>query len=146
MSVFIERWLLCKGWRFSWLCFAFPPPCVGVRISLRVCPRAGSRPEGGLGSWGPGLTGTRKKVEESEVAQSCPTLCNPMDCSLPGSSVRGIFPGKNTGVSCHSLLQRSFPTLRSNLGLLLCRQILYYLSHQGSAISIYINICNLYST
>ena len=27
----------------------------------------------------------------SEVAQSCPTLCNPMDCSLPGSSVHGIF-------------------------------------------------------
>ena len=28
---------------------------------------------------------------ESEVAQSCPTLCNPMECSLPGSSVYGIF-------------------------------------------------------
>ena len=27
----------------------------------------------------------------SEVAQSCPTLCNPMDCSLPGSSIHGIF-------------------------------------------------------
>ena len=27
----------------------------------------------------------------SEVAQSCPTLCNPMDCILPGSSVHGIF-------------------------------------------------------
>ena len=27
----------------------------------------------------------------SEVAQLCPTLCNPMDCSLPGSSVHGIF-------------------------------------------------------
>ena len=32
------------------------------------------------------------KVEsESEVAQSCPTLSNPMDCSLPGSSIHGIF-------------------------------------------------------
>ena len=28
-----------------------------------------------------------------------------MDCSLPGSSVHGIFPGKNTGVGCHFLLQ-----------------------------------------
>ena len=28
---------------------------------------------------------------ESEVAQSCPTVCNPMDCSLPRSSVHGIF-------------------------------------------------------
>ena len=31
------------------------------------------------------------KEKESEVAQSCPTLCDPMDCSLPGSSVHGIF-------------------------------------------------------
>ena len=29
--------------------------------------------------------------------QSCLTLCNPIDCSLPGSSVHGIFPGQNTG-------------------------------------------------
>ena len=29
--------------------------------------------------------------KESEVAQSCPTLCDPMDCSLPGFSVHGIF-------------------------------------------------------
>ena len=28
---------------------------------------------------------------ESEVSQSCPTLCDPMDCSLPGSSVHGVF-------------------------------------------------------
>ena len=35
------------------------------------------------------------KVEsESEVAQSCPTPCNPMDCSLPGSSVHGIFQAR----------------------------------------------------
>ena len=35
------------------------------------------------------------KVEsESEVAQSCPTLCDPMDCSLPGSSVHGIFQAR----------------------------------------------------
>ena len=32
-----------------------------------------------------------KKESESEVAQSCPTFCDPMDCSLPGSSVHGIF-------------------------------------------------------
>jgi len=31
------------------------------------------------------------KESESEVAQSCPTLCDPMDCSLPGFSVHGIF-------------------------------------------------------
>ena len=31
------------------------------------------------------------RESESEVAQSCPTLCDPMDCSLPGSSVHGIL-------------------------------------------------------
>ena len=65
------------------------------------------------------------------VAQSCPTHCNPMDHSLPGSSVHGVSPGKNTGVGCHALLQGIFPTQGSNPGLLHCRRILYHLSHQG---------------
>ena len=104
------------------------------------------------------------------VAQSCPILCDPMDCSLPGSSVHGIslcvcvcvcvyvtcsvmsdflqphamqltrllcpwdFPGKNTEVSHHFLLQGIFPTQGSNPGLSHCRQILYYLSHQRSPV------------
>ena len=32
-----------------------------------------------------------KVKSESEVTQLCPTLCDPMDCSLPGSSIHGIF-------------------------------------------------------
>ena len=48
------------------------------------------------------------------VAQSCLTLCNPTDCRLPGSSVHGESPGKNTGVGCHALLQGIFPTPGSN--------------------------------
>ena len=66
------------------------------------------------------------------VAQSCTTLCDPKDCSPPGSPVHGIFLGKNTGVDCHALLQRIVSTQGSNLGLLHCRQILYHLSYQGS--------------
>ena len=64
------------------------------------------------------------------VAQSCLTLCNHMDCSLPGSSVHGDSPGKNTRMGCHALLQGIFPTQRSNPGLLHCRWILYQLSQQ----------------
>ena len=37
------------------------------------------------------------------VAQSCLTLCDPMDCSPAGSSVHGNSPGKNTGVGCHAI-------------------------------------------
>jgi len=35
-----------------------------------------------------------KGKSEREVAQSCPTLCNPMVCSLPGSSIHGIFQAR----------------------------------------------------
>ena len=48
------------------------------------------------------------------VALSCPTLCNPVDRSPPGSSIHGDSPGKNTGVDCHVLLQGIFPTQGSN--------------------------------
>ena len=54
------------------------------------------------------------------VAQLCPTLCDPMDCSLPGSSVHAS--GKNTGVGCRFLLQGIFPTQGSNTCLLHCDQ------------------------
>ena len=51
-----------------------------------------------------------------------------MDCSPPGSFVRGDSLGKNTGVGCHALLQGIFPTQGSNSGLPHCRWILYRLS------------------
>ena len=38
-----------------------------------------------------------KVKSESEIAQSCPTLSNPMDCSLPGSSIHGIFQARVMG-------------------------------------------------
>ena len=44
------------------------------------------------------------------VTPLCPTLCDPIYCSSPGSSIHGIPPGKNTGVGCHSLLQGIFWT------------------------------------
>ena len=64
-----------------------------------------------------------------KIAQSYPTLCNPMDLYIysPWNS-----PGQNTRVGSLSLLQEIFPTQGSNPGLLHCRRILYQLSHQGS--------------
>ena len=50
--------------------------------------------------------------------QSCPTLCNPMDCSSPDSSVHGDSPGKNTGVGSCALLQGSSLTQGLNPRLL----------------------------
>ena len=63
------------------------------------------------------------------VAQSCQTLCDLMDCSLPGTSVRGIFQARVLEWVGISFSRRSSsPTDRT--WLLNCRQILYCLIHQ----------------
>ena len=78
------------------------------------------------GSW----KGSYRK-KESEVAQSCPTLCDPMDCKPTRLLCPWDFPGKGAGVGCYFLLQGIFPTQELNLGFMHCRQVLYPLSHQG---------------
>ena len=45
----------------------------------------------------------------AQLLQSCPTVCDPMDYSPPGSSVHGDSPGKTTEVGCHALLQGNLP-------------------------------------
>src|SRR5574337_1150624 len=57
-----------------------------------------------------------KVKSESEVIQSCPTLCDPMDCSPPGSSVRGIFQAR--------VLEWGAPSLKQEL---LCSPV--YMDH-----------------
>ena len=47
-----------------------------------------------IGNWIRGIVCLTPGESESEVAQSCPTLCDPMDCSPPGSSVHGIFQAR----------------------------------------------------
>ena len=63
----------------------------------------------------------------SKVIQSCLTLCDPMDCSLQGSSVHGIFQA--TGMDCHFLLQGNLPDPGIEPG---SPALLYHLSNQGS--------------
>ena len=64
------------------------------------------------------------------VAQLCPTLVTPWTVARQVSLSMG-FSSKNTGVDCHSFLQRNFPTQGTNLGLLHCRQVLYHLSYRA---------------
>ena len=66
------------------------------------------------------------------VIQSCPTLRDHMDCSLPGSSVHGTLQANLQEWVAIPFSRGFFPTQGSNLGLLHSRQILYHLSHQGS--------------
>ena len=55
-----------------------------------------------------------KVKSESEVAQSCPSLCDPMDCSLPGSSTHRIFQARvlEWGVIAFSVTGVSIPILQ----------------------------------
>ena len=71
---------------------------------VRLCDPIDGSPPGSPRPWdSPGkntgvgchfLLQCRKEKSESEVAQSCPTLHDPMDCSLPGSSVYGSFQAR----------------------------------------------------
>ena len=64
--------------------------------------------------------------EKSEITQSCPTLCDPTDCSLPGSSIHGIFQARILEWVAIFLLQEIFPTQGLNPGLPHCRQTIGY--------------------
>ena len=72
-------------------------------------------------------------VSIMKVAQPCLTLCDPIGCSWPGSSVHGILHARI--LEWGSLLQGVVPTQGSNPGLPHCRRVLYHLSHQGSPIT-----------
>ena len=71
-------------------------------------------------------------VKESVKSLSRVWLCDPIDGGPTKLLHLWDFPGKNTGVGCHFLLQEIFLTQGLNLGVLHCRQMLYRLSHQGS--------------
>ena len=71
------------------------------------------------------------------VAQLCPTLCHPMDCSPPASSVRRISQAR---ILKWIAIPFSRGSSQLRYQILHCRCILYCLSHQGSPI---INICGI---
>ena len=73
-----------------------------------------------------------KVKSESEVAQLCPTLCNPMDCSPPGSSVHGILQARILECVAISFSRESSLAQGLNLCLPHCRQNFCQLSHEGS--------------
>ena len=65
------------------------------------------------------------------LTQLCPTLCDPMDCSPPDSSIHGILQARILDWVAIPFLQGIFPIQGSKPSLLHCRQILYSLSLQG---------------
>ena len=74
----------------------------------------------------------RLNENEESVAQSCPTLADPVACSPPGSSVHGILQARRLEWVAILSSPGALPPQGSNPGLPHCRQILNQLSHQGS--------------
>ena len=83
----------------------------------------------GVGCLSPTFTKWKVKLL---VPQSFPTLCDPMDCSLPVSSIHGISQTKILEWVAIPFSRRIFLIQGLKPGLLHCRQILYCLSHPGS--------------
>ena len=83
----------------------------------------------------------------AQLLQSCPTLCDSVDCGPQDSSVHGDSPGKNTGVECHDFLQWIFPTQGLNLHLL---GLLHWqvgslpLVPHGKPINVYMCVTSIY--
>ena len=129
-----------SGLENSMDCIVFLTPCtlsdsVDCSLARLLCPRGFSRQEYGSGlpfppsgdlpdpgikprsPASPALAGRFFYHLANPKYSSCVcespsvmSLCDPKDCSPPGSSIHGNFPGKNTGVGCHALLQEIFPT------------------------------------
>ena len=84
-----------------------------------------------------------KVKSESEVAQSCPTLSDPMDGSLPGSSIHGIFQARVLEWGAMAFSRGSpQPRDRTQVSCIVSKT-LYRLSHQGSPQSITIMAPNV---
>ena len=94
--------------------------CATPQMAAHQAPRPWDSPGKNTGVGCHFLLQCMKGKRESEVAQSCATISNPMDCSLSGSSVHGIFQArvlekkekrkkkKSTGVGCQCLLHGSW--------------------------------------
>ena len=84
----------------------------------------------------------------AQLLQSCPALCDSVDCGPQDPFVHGDSPGKNTGVDCHDLLQWIFPIQGWNqhlLGLLHWQVGSLPLAPPGKPINVYMCVTSIYS-
>ena len=86
-------------------------------------------------TWNPRHTASiHFQLSKSDTVKSLSRvrLCDPMDCSLPGFSIHGVFQARITGVGCHFLLQGIFLTQGLNPRVLHWQAGSLPLSHPGS--------------
>ena len=79
-----------------------------------------------------------KVKSESEFAQSCPTLCDPMDCSLPGSSIHGIFQARvlEWGAIAFSILATR-EAQKGHIEVQIAKTVLFTIGHLSQSCQLY---------
>ena len=91
----LKNFVLSVSWTWQALllpsCFSCVWLCATPQTAAHQAPRPWDSPGKNIGVGCHFLLQCMKVKSESEVAQSCPTLRDPMDCSLPGPSIHGIF-------------------------------------------------------
>ena len=115
---------VCHGWSHQQL-----PRAVGSRVPV--------------GAKHPAVTDTPH--HSPPVSSDCSSLCDPVGCSPPGSSVHGISQARIMERVAIPFSKVIILTQGSNPGFLLCRQILYSLSHEGCLSSLALFIATQYS-
>ena len=98
-------WVRKIPWRSDWL----PTPVLLTSLVAQLVKNPPALRETWVRSLGWEDPLEKGKAAAAKSLQSCPTLCDPIDRSPPGSSVHRDSPGKNTEVGCHPLLQGIFP-------------------------------------
>ena len=91
-------------------------PCLAQALLPGPTSHVQERPVENTAAWF--HLGTKSMHMRAKSLQLCLTQCNPIDFSLPGSSVHGDSPGKNTRVGCHAFPQGLFLSQELNLQLL----------------------------
>ena len=92
MDIYFIAWIIILVLLLSR--FSHVQLCVTPETAAHQAPRPWDSPGKNTGVGCHFLPQCMKVKSESEVAQSCPTLSDPMDCSLPGSSIHGIFQAR----------------------------------------------------
>ena len=119
--------------RSSWTSFSLP-----FLFSIRM---SSSRRSEGPHDFNPGVRiGLNLFIRQHSVVSNSLWPRGPYSCSLPGSSVHGDSPGKNTGVGCHSLLHPSCQSLRGSW-LATASYFSYSYEFTCSSISFYRYVC-----
>ena len=111
-------------------------PCVSLDLSQLTCELCRQLLPAPAEPVALDLTPSLQRKEKVSVTQSCPTLCDPVDCCQPGSSVRGIFQARILEWVAISFFRGSSQPRDRTWVSCMAGRFFYQLNHQGSPVSL----------